>query len=319
MRRRPGARNGRRPAAMSGEQPKGGSTLKAIFPPSGSGPAVRPTSMSSLAVSTRWKRRSRPGSTSRPSRPGSRPTRSSTPGRRSACSASPRIAARDRSTLLAGRRRTPGLADAIASDAAKRRGARRPRRALDTRTGGRSAACSAPADRADAAVVFNAATIVFREGLEAVLILASLMASMIGANRRFKKPLVVGAMGALWPRRRSSSSPGRVLLSLSQYGEKVEAIVSLVGDRRPAAGDELVLPQGLLDAVDRQAPHRAAGCSSAARPVRSSGWSLLGFTSVFREGAETVLFLQALVLDAGTLVVIEGRCSGWRRRSSSAS
>jgi high-affinity iron transporter len=29
------------------------------------------------------------------------------------------------------------------------------------------------------------------------------------------------------------------------------------------------------------------------------GLVVLGFTSVFREGAETVLFLQALVLDAG--------------------
>ena len=36
------------------------------------------------------------------------------------------------------------------------------------------------------------------------------------------------------------------------------------------------------------------------------GFVLLGFTSVFREGAETVLFLQALVLDAGTWI---GRAS----------
>jgi len=36
------------------------------------------------------------------------------------------------------------------------------------------------------------------------------------------------------------------------------------------------------------------------------GLVLLGFTTAYREGFETVLFLQALVLDAGTLVVLQG-------------
>ena len=40
------------------------------------------------------------------------------------------------------------------------------------------------------------------------------------------------------------------------------------------------------------------------------GFVLLGFTSVFREGAETVLFLQALVLDAGTWIVVQGTLLG---------
>jgi high-affinity iron transporter len=37
---------------------------------------------------------------------------------------------------------------------------------------------------------------------------------------------------------------------------------------------------------------------------------ILGFGSVFREGAETVLFLQALVLDAGTWIVVQGTLLG---------
>ena len=40
------------------------------------------------------------------------------------------------------------------------------------------------------------------------------------------------------------------------------------------------------------------------------GFAALGFTSVFREGAETVLFLQALVLDAGTWIVVQGVALG---------
>ena len=35
------------------------------------------------------------------------------------------------------------------------------------------------------------------------------------------------------------------------------------------------------------------------RPVSGSGWATLGFASVYREGFEAVLFLQALVLEAG--------------------
>ena len=46
-------------------------------------------------------------------------------------------------------------------------------------------------------VVVNSAIIVFREGLEAVLILAALMASMVGAQRRLRRPLLAGVGVAL--------------------------------------------------------------------------------------------------------------------------
>ena len=39
----------------------------------------------------------------------------------------------------------------------------------------------------------NAAIIVFREGLEAVLILAAITASFVGARRRLRRPLIGGA------------------------------------------------------------------------------------------------------------------------------
>src|SRR5436305_2204778 len=44
-----------------------------------------------------------------------------------------------------------------------------------------------------ATVVFNSAIIVFREGLEAVLIFAAVTASFLGANRRRRRPVVAGA------------------------------------------------------------------------------------------------------------------------------
>src|SRR6476469_7611524 len=41
--------------------------------------------------------------------------------------------------------------------------------------------------------VFNSAIIVFREGLEAVLIFAAVTASFLGANRARRRPVVAGA------------------------------------------------------------------------------------------------------------------------------
>ena len=55
-------------------------------------------------------------------------------------------------------------------------------------------------------VVTNTAIIVFREGLEAVLILAALTAGMVGAQRRFRRPLLLGAASAPSSRRSRRSS-----------------------------------------------------------------------------------------------------------------
>src|SRR4051812_12816204 len=48
-------------------------------------------------------------------------------------------------------------------------------------------------------VVFNSAIIVFREGLEAVLIFAAVTASFLGANKRRRRPVVAGAACAFAP------------------------------------------------------------------------------------------------------------------------
>jgi len=162
---------------------------------------------------------------------------------------------------------------------------------------------------ASGAVIFNAATIVFREGLEAVLILASLLASMTGANRRLKRPLAIGALLALAMTAVLFVLARTVLLSLNQYGEKVEAVVSVV-----AIGVLLLVMNWFFHKVywtkwiAKHHTRRRVLIGGAAG--QAIDLILLGFTSVFREGAETVLFLQALVLDAGTPVVVEGTALG---------
>ncbi len=162
----------------------------------------------------------------------------------------------------------------------------------------------------NAVVIFNAGTIVFREGLEAVLILASLVASMIGANQRFKRPLIAGAGLAFLATALLFWAAQTVLHSLARYGEKLEAVVSLI-----AIGVLLLVMNWFFHKVywtkwiskHHQQRRAVLGGAISGQVI---GLIVLGFTSVFREGAETVLFLQALVLDAGTWVVIQGTAIG---------
>ena len=102
-----------------------------------------------------------------------------------------------------------------------------------------------------------------------------------------------------------------VLGSLNRYGEKLAAIVSLV-----AIAMLLVILNWFYHRVYWN-EHLAGLHGRKKRLVRAGivgaataqliGLAALGFTSVYREGFETVLFLQALVLEAGTGRVLARR------------
>ena len=110
------------------------------------------------------------------------------------------------------------------------------------------------------AVISNSAIVVFREGLEAVLILAALMASMVGANRKYRRPLLVGvavafvASALTWVRRADGARLARAVRREARGGR-------LGGrDRRAPADPQLVLPPRLLG----RAPRRASTSASSA-------------------------------------------------------
>ncbi|MEA2418997.1 MAG: high-affinity iron transporter, partial [Thermoleophilaceae bacterium] len=79
-----------------------------------------------------------------------------------------------------------------------------------------------------ATAVTNAAVIVFREGLEAVLILAAVMASLSGAARAQRRPMLFGALLALVGSVVTFVLARTVLTELARYGEKLEAVVGLI-------------------------------------------------------------------------------------------
>jgi high-affinity iron transporter len=165
-------------------------------------------------------------------------------------------------------------------------------------------------NNAPAAVATNASIIVFREGLEAVLIFASLLGSLkMGANRRFRKPLWWGvalSMAAIvltWVLARG------LLASLARYGEALEAVVSLV-----AIAVLLLITNwffhkvywtGWIASFHAQKKRLIGG-----EVGQMLGLVALGFTSIYREGFETVLFLQALVLEGGVGSVMAGVAIG---------
>ena len=201
----------------------------------------------------------------------------------------------------------PGLASLIAkrSDAAD---VQATRSSLDDALAEANARLGA-GPPAQAAVVFNSAIIVFREGLEAVLIFASLMASLIGARQIYRKPMVLGAVLASVATLITWLLFALVLSSLKQYGERLEAIVSLFA----IAILLLILNWFLHDAYWSRWIQRFHGRKRSlvgAATGQTLGLILMGFTSVYREGFETTLFLQALVLDAGTFAVLEGVALG---------
>jgi high-affinity iron transporter len=159
---------------------------------------------------------------------------------------------------------------------------------------------------APVAIAMNAGIIVFREGLEAVVILASLMSSLKSAEeRKYRRPMWLGVMAALITTVLTWLLAHGILQSLARYGEKLEAVVSLI-----AIAMLLLIMNWFFH--NMYWTSWLANFHSQKRRLLNKetglwlGLIALGFTSVYREGFEVVLFLQALVLEAGSSVVLIG-------------
>ena len=160
------------------------------------------------------------------------------------------------------------------------------------------------------AIITNSAVIVFREGLEAIVILAALMASMVGAYATFRRSMLVGVLLATVATIVTWWIAQRLMLAFSSFGERLEAVVSLI-----AVGVLLLITNWFFHRVywkdwlagfHQRKKALLGGAAESLLSAQALGFIALGFTSVYREGFETVLFLQALVLDAGPAVVLQG-------------
>ena len=161
-----------------------------------------------------------------------------------------------------------------------------------------------------ATVVFNASMIVFREGLEAVLIFAAVTASFLGANRQRRRPVVLGAVAAFGAAVVTWFLVQALLGAASGLGPRLEAITGFI-----AVIVLLIVLNWFVHKVywsDWIGRHHRQRRKLLARTGLGAtiGLIALGFTSVYREGFEVVLFLQSLELQAGSTTVLEGVALG---------
>jgi high-affinity iron transporter len=164
---------------------------------------------------------------------------------------------------------------------------------------------SAPQSRGT--VVFNAAMIVFREGLEAVLIFAAITASFVGANAHRKRPVIAGAAVSFAASVATWFVVQALLDAASPLGPRLEAITGFI-----AIVVLLIVLNWFVHKIYWTgwiAKHHRRRRKLLGMQVGLSatfGLVALGFTSVYREGFEVVLFLQNLELKSGSGVVLEG-------------
>src|SRR6195256_5850181 len=160
--------------------------------------------------------------------------------------------------------------------------------------------------------------LVFREGLECILVLAAITASMTGPKQAHRRPVAVGAGIAF-------------IATLITWFVAVR-IVNSLSDNVPAL--DLQAATGLLAVIVLlvimnwffhkiywggwiRAHNRRRKSLLTTDPAKKNGHSrlwwglvLLGFTSLYREGFEVVLFLQSYNLRLGGGVVFKGALLG---------
>ncbi|HET7760266.1 MAG TPA: FTR1 family protein [Gaiellaceae bacterium] len=173
---------------------------------------------------------------------------------------------------------------------------------------------AASAPEPHAVVVANSAIIVFREGLEAVLILAAVMAPMLGSGARLKRPVAAGAALGFGAAVATWFAAQAILSQFTRYGDRLQAVTGLI-----AIAVLLVVMNWFFHKVywtkwigsrNAQRKRALARAETGFLSAQLLGLVALGVTSVYREGFEVVLFLQSLQLKAGTATVMEGVALG---------
>src|SRR5215212_4306779 len=168
-------------------------------------------------------------------------------------------------------------------------------------------------DLSPSAAVLNSGILVFREGLEAILVLAAITAGLLRSNESYWRPVAAGSGVALL----ATVATWLVVVAI------IAAIPAPALDVQAATGLLAILVLlvimnwffhkvywtgwiGLHHRRRQQVLERSGGLKSGA----FLGLALLGFSAIYREGFEIVLFLQSLRLAVGSFPVLQGAAIG---------
>ena len=159
------------------------------------------------------------------------------------------------------------------------------------------------------AVVLNTGILVFREGLEAILVLAALTASLVRTKEGYWKPVALGAGASFVASVITWFVVVAIISSINAPALHIQAATGLL-----AIAVLLVIMNWFFHKVywagwiNHHNRRRRELTQSTDRTHSAifRGLVLVGFTSVYREGFEVVLFLQSMRLKAGSHVVLEG-------------
>src|SRR5262252_2407732 len=160
--------------------------------------------------------------------------------------------------------------------------------------------------------------LVFREGLECILVLAAITASMTGPKRAHRRPVTFGAALAFIATLITWFVAVRIVGSL---GDNMSALDLQAATGLLAVIVLLVIMNwffhkiywgGWIRAHNRRRKILLENARAADISQSRLWWGLilLGFTSLYREGLEVVLFLQSYNLRLGGGVVLKGALLG---------
>ena len=169
-----------------------------------------------------------------------------------------------------------------------------------------------------AVAIFDIGVLVFREGLECILVLSAITASMIGNNGVHRRPVAMGAGIGFFAAIITWFIAVGIVSNLSQ---SIPALDLQASTGLLAVIVLLVVMNwffhkvywgGWIGMHNRRKKNLLSSAEGAEISKRHLlfGLGLLGFASVYREGFEVVLFLQSFNLQMGGSIVLGGTLVG---------
>ena len=171
-----------------------------------------------------------------------------------------------------------------------------------------------------ASAVLDIGVLVFREGLECILVLAAITASMVGSSARYQRPIALGVGVAFLATLATWLVAVAIVDTLTESlaALHVQAVTGLL-----AIVVLLVVMNWFFHKIywsgwishhtkrkRELLNHGGVANRPASAPRLLFGLMMLGFTSFYREGFEVVLFLQNYRLKLGGAPVLYGVSAG---------